>query len=270
MGGDCMIPLLATVSLQEAGGSGGWTPADITTALWLDASDEDSITLNGSNVSQWDDKSGNNKHASQGTASVQPLYDEVNTLNGLPVLYIDDGYLTGAVVDESAVSIFAVRKCNNPGGSGSVYSNSIFDTADRLSFSSSDGIRFDNFNSDARFGVDGGFASEANTSTAWQIQCGTYENGDSARLYLDAVQVDTGNASGAIVTESSVYTIGRFLEDSSGTVDTKKADLFLAELIITPSVVTESVRQKIEGYLAWKWGLEANLPAAHPYKTAAP
>ena len=29
-------------------------------------------------------------------------------------------------------------------------------------------------------------------------------------------------------------------------------------------------RQKIEGYLAHKWGLAANLPADHPYKTEAP
>jgi len=26
----------------------------------------------------------------------------------------------------------------------------------------------------------------------------------------------------------------------------------------------------IDGYLAWKWGLQANLPATHPYKKYAP
>jgi hypothetical protein len=29
-------------------------------------------------------------------------------------------------------------------------------------------------------------------------------------------------------------------------------------------------RQTIEGYLAWKWGLQANLPANHPYKNVSP
>lgn len=28
--------------------------------------------------------------------------------------------------------------------------------------------------------------------------------------------------------------------------------------------------QQVEGYLAWKWGIQGNLPAIHPYKTAAP
>ena len=28
--------------------------------------------------------------------------------------------------------------------------------------------------------------------------------------------------------------------------------------------------KKIEGYLAWKWGLESNLPVDHPYKSGGP
>lgn len=31
-----------------------------------------------------------------------------------------------------------------------------------------------------------------------------------------------------------------------------------------------SDRDKIEGYLAWKWGLEGDLPTGHPYKTSPP
>ena len=34
--------------------------------------------------------------------------------------------------------------------------------------------------------------------------------------------------------------------------------------------MSEADRHKIEGYLAHKWGLEANLSAGHPYKTAPP
>lgn len=31
-----------------------------------------------------------------------------------------------------------------------------------------------------------------------------------------------------------------------------------------------TAREKIEGYLAHKWGLESKLPSSHPYKTSAP
>ena len=34
--------------------------------------------------------------------------------------------------------------------------------------------------------------------------------------------------------------------------------------------MSDNDRQKIEGYLAHKWGLAASLPADHPYKDAAP
>jgi hypothetical protein len=34
--------------------------------------------------------------------------------------------------------------------------------------------------------------------------------------------------------------------------------------------MTTADRQRVEGYLAHKWGLTANLPADHPYKNAAP
>ena len=46
-------------------------------------------------------------------------------------------------------------------------------------------------------------------------------------------------------------------------------DGFIGEIIIINSV-EDSDRQKIEGYLAHKWGLTANLPADHPYKSNAP
>jgi hypothetical protein len=67
-----------------------WTPADLTgLALWLDADDSSTITLNGSTVSQWDDKSGNDRHATQATAVSQPAYNATG-LNGKPALITDD------------------------------------------------------------------------------------------------------------------------------------------------------------------------------------
>ena len=52
---------------------GAWTPAQITTALWLDAADTSTITI-ATGVSQWADKSGNGRHATQATLANQPTY----------------------------------------------------------------------------------------------------------------------------------------------------------------------------------------------------
>jgi len=51
-------------------------------------------------------------------------------------------------------------------------------------------------------------------------------------------------------------------------VETSHCDI--AEVILYNSVLTTLQVQQIEGYLAWKWGLQANLPVGHPYKNAPP
>src|SRR5215468_3202563 len=61
-----------------------WTPAQTTTAFWLDGADNATFAFgSGSLVSQWSDKSGNARHFSQATGGLQPTRN-ANVLNGLP------------------------------------------------------------------------------------------------------------------------------------------------------------------------------------------
>lgn len=55
-----------------ATGGGGSPVPGLPLALWLRA--DQGITLNGANVSQWNDQSGNGRHFSQGTSVAQPLF----------------------------------------------------------------------------------------------------------------------------------------------------------------------------------------------------
>lgn len=50
----------------------------------------------------------------------------------------------------------------------------------------------------------------------------------------------------------------------------EQSDCDLAEIILYNSQLATLQVQMIEGYMAWKWGLQANLPAGHPYKNAPP
>lgn len=68
--------------------TGSFSPIDLSPALWLDASDETTITELGGDVSQWDDKSGNAYHLTQATSSLQPSTGS-RSLNGLNVLDFD-------------------------------------------------------------------------------------------------------------------------------------------------------------------------------------
>jgi hypothetical protein len=42
------------------------------------------------------------------------------------------------------------------------------------------------------------------------------------------------------------------------------------EVLFFNTDVTGDQRQQIEGYLAWKWGLQGSLPLNHPYFKASP
>jgi len=44
----------------------------------------------------------------------------------------------------------------------------------------------------------------------------------------------------------------------------------IAELLILQGTVTTGQREKLEGYLAHKWGLASLLPGGHPYKSSPP
>jgi len=42
------------------------------------------------------------------------------------------------------------------------------------------------------------------------------------------------------------------------------------ELVVVNTKADTGTRQRVEGYLAWKWGMQGNLPAGHPYKASSP
>jgi hypothetical protein len=44
----------------------------------------------------------------------------------------------------------------------------------------------------------------------------------------------------------------------------------LAEIVYFNSAIGSNAYQQVEGYLAWKWGLQSRLPSNHPYKNASP
>lgn len=82
--------------------------------LWLDATDATTITLNGSSVSEWRDKSGNAFHFSQATANNQPSY--TGQINGKAAIAFDGtndgldrtGVTNSTVADETGACAFVV------------------------------------------------------------------------------------------------------------------------------------------------------------------
>jgi len=233
-----------------------WTPAEITTALWLDASDSGTITLNGSTVSQWDDKSGNSNHAVQATASIQPAID-ASTLGGLQSLSLSAGKrmtLTSAVTIGTEHTVFSVIR------RATASTHMI-----PLGSDSSGGYPFywytDNYIY-IEFGLNPLQRANLGTITGNFLLCGQ-RSGSTLTAWKDGTAMSTTDSSSLGGTTYSQVG-ARQIASSEFT------DGLIGEIIAVSGALSVGTRQLIEGYLAWKWGTTAALPADHPYKSAAP
>jgi hypothetical protein len=240
---------------SSKGGGGGWTPADITTELWLDAADASTITLNGSDVSVWGDKSVNNNNFTQTTASSQPIYDTAS-LNGLATVRNDAG---GVSVDV-------------PSGGSEVYCGSVFVLTKHSTGTGMCFLLGDSASKTRRYDFHGWGDTRLFDATF------------GAAIAGDAVFRENGSvvsvASATKPTSWAILSIPRFQSGGLYRFSSAGYDSFdpvgrtwlgsYAEVIALPAEATTDQRDKIEGYLAHKWGLTANLPSGHPYKSSPP
>ena len=84
---------------------------------------------------------------------------------------------------------------------------------------------------------------------------------------LDTPTVFTAFKNGSVLTSTTTtvtYMSGNSQNARIGVWDNLFAGS-IAEIIAYDSPLTTIQRQQVEGYLAWKWGLQTALPATHPY-----
>jgi len=104
-----------------------------------------------------------------------------------------------------------------------------------------------------------------NADTNWHLHAVTMNNSDQGNTWVDFVQTTT-NGNGA---DDTSYEPSKISFGANGNLsEASKGEI--AELLVFDSVLPTSDRQKIEGYLAHKWGLTNSIPDVHPYKTSSP
>ncbi len=91
-------------------------------------------------------------------------------------------------------------------------------------------------------------------------------NNPGAELFINGTSIGSTNN-----TPTSFDTDGKFSIGMPTTIGNLGSyDGTIAEVICVTGELSSVVRQRIEGYLAHKWGLTARLPENHPYKTNHP
>jgi hypothetical protein len=272
------------------GGPKLWRPNNLGSvlALWLDAEDAASITLNGSTVSQWADKSGNARNFSQATVSSQPTYD-ATVLSGKPALTFDGTskfMSAGDTLDlrTNDITIMSVVKFANSTQSGVVLSKTRYAAgAGRYALYRSltsgmlgVGTQYATFFATRDAISSGAIAQSLYSSTNTKLFGGELDRFVSgyARIWEDGI--NTASAAYDVdafnLNNSDELWIGAY-QNYLGTSPPTGGSYMngqIAEIVVAQSALSTADRQNLEGYLAWKWILEGSLPANHPYKNRAP
>lgn len=210
-------------------------------AMWLDGADAASITLDGSNnVSQWSDKSGNGRHATQGTTLNKPSYTSGGMVNGIIVPSFNGVNHWMATSGATSISQPNTMIAATKVASGFI-NPPIFDSlsASRqyVSFSNATTV-----NAYANLQITGTVAS----ITGRAAQCTAIFNGASSTLRFDRATVATGNV--------GTSTLGAEITVGSNRFQSALWKGEIAELLIYSKALSTTERDQVENYLATKWG----------------
>jgi hypothetical protein len=257
------------------GGPKLWRPTEISTALWLDAEDASTITLNGSTVSQWNDKSGNGRNATQATAAAQPTY-VASSIGGKPALVFDgassDWMNTGTlnVAMQNDYTVLAALATTNTSTGSFWYLVPGFLGGERGGVGADHGLGFNGLTpitgvggpADAMLQATSPVTSGSPAIAHWDRASTT----GTCRWYLNGTSNGQGTGETGARTYNNGMALGSMWENGGG----QWLSFRVGEIVVASSVLPTDNRQRLEGYLAWKWGLESNLPANHPYKLLPP
>jgi len=111
-------------------------------------------------------------------------------------------------------------------------------------------------------------ATNLTAATTWQLLEAI--NPDPSQSSTMAVYLNgTLQASGVTQAGTTPVTGPLFINGQAGT-STNSYQSYLAEVIVFNTGLSQANREVVEGYLAWKWGMQSLLPVIHPYYAAGP
>lgn len=248
-------------------------------AGWYDAADTSSLVFGtGSNISRWSDKSGFGNHAIQASAGNQPQYNSVSSnifFNGTSQYMLIPSF---SIRQFNPINCFAVINTPTIGGN---YFNNIL----RKGVNNAPPLYTFEFylrvliisgvpTVDAQIGYfngnSGQFTNTSYTFNTLQL-IGMFTNERTGFLMTNGT---LGSPFFTLVSaqqfSASVTCLGCRPTANDGSSVNELFNGTMNEIIVLNQLPTTALRQQVEGYLAWKWGIQASLPATHPYRSAPP
>jgi hypothetical protein len=231
--------------------------------MWMDGADPAGtgvVPSNGTVLSTWTDKSGKS-YSATGVNSPTVVTNAVNSKS--VVSYIGSySYSTiAAGVFSTAMNIFFVYKVNG----GVTY------MAPMTRGQGNNGSPIDQYNGTRFLGggsynnIQSAYSHASATSTTLFTQLIQQSPSTTYNEYVNGSTTASASGTGFSASDAASYVYIATRDDKVTSFNG-----YMCELIVYNQMIGLTAQQKIEGYLAWKWGIQASLPAEHPYKSAAP
>lgn len=234
----------------RGGGSGAsaFSPLSLSPALWLDASDATSITHIANAVTQWNDKSGNSRHATQGTALNRPVTN-TTTVNGLNSIDFDGTNHALALpsyfdnLSTKDYTIYITFRPDTTTGTDSLFASEAAGNGLAMYYTST------NFR-----GVSTAFATisdEASLATTIAPHIAMLrKNATEFRMFRDGMFGSSKVPSGGFTA-----TFGTWLGASNNGSFNSLMDGRMCEVLIYEATHTEAQVNSVQNYLGSKWGV---------------
>lgn len=236
--------------MASFGNSPTFIPTQISNcALWLDAADSNSVITNGSTITRVLDKSSQNVFLSNASNFTYPN----NIFNGRYPSFFNNagGFSTGNIANLGRNALFSYS-----------IPFTVFFVAQQTAIASDYGYIIDSVSGAGRpyilgIALNTSFGNGASTSNRPFLACTQFYS--SAAMIINGTTSYTGSI--ASLTTGGLIIGNRFTINEAWPGH-------ICEFIIYNRSVQTSERQQVEGYLAWKWGLQSSLPTSHPYFTS--
>ena len=273
-----LLSILGTKPYNNTMLSGYFNPTSIAgLTLWLDGADTSSMTFSGTNITQWRDKSG------QGYNQVGYNNPQYSSLTKGVIFNGTTNYFASATSGGS-LRIPTATHCLIAVHSPTTISGNYTGNTSLFRFQGVVGTAVTYIVFPYMFGTTPRGYINSQDSTTTQYDTGVLVENSAANtqnlivaniasgsqeIYKNGNRQSSGTAFLSNTTsdffalgcQNWTYINGQQYELYSGT---------MYEVMVFNTTITTAQRQQVEGYLAWKWGLQGSLPPTHPYKSFPP
>ena len=264
---------ISSLGSAAVAASGAFAPTSIATLVqWLDATDNTTvltgvggtIVANGGSAGYWGDKSGSNNYVT--TNAVAPTYSTslISSRAGLN-FQGSAGMISAAFAKASSITFFLVGVVKSTRASWGTFwghfTSGRHDADVQLRYT--DGTSHINWHTNNN----NGSSQLPYTFDSPVLYSCTMTGG----TVMFMQQTNTTGTTSVTITEGTLTWAAGSAPVWIGRSDSNECiNSYISEIAYFQSVLSTADRQKMEGYLAWKYGLNTYLPAGHPHLSAPP